>query len=77
MREHCYWVYILGSGPCGYLYVGVTNDLVRRIEQHRAGTFEGHPWRRRAGTSAPLAALSQQGRLAEPLSRLSASLWPG
>jgi putative endonuclease len=32
-----YWVYILASGPGGTLYVGVTNDLVRRTYQHREG----------------------------------------
>jgi putative endonuclease len=32
-----YYVYILASRMNGTLYVGVTNDLARRVEQHRAG----------------------------------------
>jgi putative endonuclease len=32
-----YWVYILASGKHGTLYIGVTNDLARRMEQHRSG----------------------------------------
>jgi putative endonuclease len=32
-----YWTYILASKPRGALYVGVTNGLIQRIEQHRAG----------------------------------------
>ena len=30
-----YWVYILASKPHGTLYVGVTNDILGRIEKHR------------------------------------------
>ncbi len=32
-----YWIYILASRPRGTLYVGMTNDLVRRIYEHREG----------------------------------------
>ena len=32
-----FWVYILTSKPYGTLYVGVTNGLLRRIDEHRAG----------------------------------------
>jgi putative endonuclease len=36
-----YWVYILASGRNGTLYVGVTNDLLSRVWQHRTGLFPG------------------------------------
>jgi putative endonuclease len=36
-----YWVYILASVPRGTLYVGVTNDLVRRAHEHRDGLVRG------------------------------------
>ena len=36
-----YWVYILASKPGGTLYVGVTNNLVRRIYEHRDGMADG------------------------------------
>ena len=32
-----YWTYILASKPRGTLYVGITNGLIFRVEQHRAG----------------------------------------
>ncbi len=35
------WVYILASKPGGTLYVGVTNDLVRRTFEHRQSLVEG------------------------------------
>jgi len=36
-----FWVYILASRPGGTLYVGMTNDLVRRVIQHRNGMVPG------------------------------------
>jgi putative endonuclease len=36
-----YWVYILASRPRGTLYVGMTNNLVRRIYEHREGMIDG------------------------------------
>ena len=33
-----YWVYILASKPYGTIYIGVTNDLLGRVEAHRSGT---------------------------------------
>jgi putative endonuclease len=32
------WVYIMTNGPSGTLYIGVTSDLVARVDQHRRGT---------------------------------------
>jgi putative endonuclease len=36
-----YYVYVLTNKPRGTLYVGVTNNLVRRIFQHREGAVPG------------------------------------
>ncbi len=35
------YVYILSNKPNGTLYVGVTNNLVRRAYEHREKSFEG------------------------------------
>ena len=39
--QRTYYVYLLASQRNGTLYVGVTNDIARRIFEHREGVNEG------------------------------------
>ena len=36
-----YWTYMLASKRNGTLYIGVTNDLTRRLSEHREGAVPG------------------------------------
>lgn len=41
MKSHNYYIYILSS-ITGTLYIGVTNNLERRISEHKQGLVEGY-----------------------------------
>ena len=36
-----YYIYILASKRNGTLYIGVTNNLIKRIGEHKSGKIEG------------------------------------
>ena len=42
MKEHTYFTYILAAAPRGPTYVGVTNDLRRRVAEHQAKIGSKH-----------------------------------
>ena len=41
METKLYFVYILASKRNGTLYIGMTNNLLKRVDQHRENLVEG------------------------------------
>ena len=40
-RDYNFWVYVMTSQHDSVLYIGMTNDLARRIGEHRSGEYSG------------------------------------
>ncbi len=39
--DRVWYVYIMADHPGGLLYVGITNNIVRRVEEHKNGVADG------------------------------------
>jgi predicted GIY-YIG superfamily endonuclease len=40
-REDDFWVYIMTNKLDSVLYIGMTNDLTRRVSEHQSGEIPG------------------------------------
>jgi putative endonuclease len=47
---HSYWVYILSSKKDGVLYVGMTNNIARRVYEHKNYLVDGFTQKYKAST---------------------------
>ena len=41
MRDYDFWIYIITNAHDSVLYIGMTNDLARRVSEHRSGEIRG------------------------------------
>ena len=65
-----YYIYILASKKNGTLYIGITNDLTRRVYEHKTDAVEGFTKRYAVHTlvyyeqtSDPVAAITREKQL--------------
>jgi len=41
LRRYTYFVYVMTSKRNGTLYIGITNELIYRVDQHKVGIIKG------------------------------------
>ncbi len=41
MKQHNFYIYILSNKKNGTLYIGMTNDLIRRVSEHKSKIIKG------------------------------------
>jgi putative endonuclease len=68
--EQLYYIYILASKRGGRLYVGVTNDLLRRVSEHKTKAISSYTAKYQIQTlvyfesvTDPLSAISREKQL--------------
>lgn len=66
--EESYWVYLLSNRKRRALYVGVTNDITKRLWEHRHGPPALHKFTSRYGLT-DLVYLEQHGSIVEAIDR--------
>lgn len=69
-RSGQYYVYILANKPYGALYTGITNDLLRRVYEHKCGLAPGFSSKHRVchlvyyvTTESPEAAIAREKQI--------------
>jgi len=45
MNKHIYFVYIMANSNNRSIYIGITNDIKRRVAEHQSNLKQGFSWK--------------------------------
>ena len=68
-QDVSFYVYIVASGRNGTLYIGMTDDLVRRVWMHREGILPGFTKSTEFGLSFGTSNMKRESRLSHANAR--------